>query len=72
MAEAARQGVDLVQDVPRDLPAVVGDGPKLKQVLYNLLSNAVKFSFQGGTVTVAARVLPAGESPLGWRRWSSR
>lgn len=64
MAEASRQGVDLAQDVAADLPPIVGDGPKLKQVLYNLISNAVKFSFEGGTVTVSARVLSAGSSPL--------
>ena len=36
------------------LPPVIGDGRKIKQVMYNLLSNAVKFTPDGGSVTVHA------------------
>ena len=44
----------LVKSVDADLPALVTDEGKLKQILINLLSNAVKFT-EAGTVSVAAR-----------------
>jgi signal transduction histidine kinase len=53
-------GVRLVRDIPADLPAVVADRTRLKQVLLNLLSNAVKFTERGGTVTVFARKTEEG------------
>jgi signal transduction histidine kinase len=42
-------------DVPADLPTIVADGDRLKQLLGNLLSNAVKYSPDGGAITVRAR-----------------
>jgi len=51
-AEAA--GIELVSDVPADLPSLYADERKLNQVLLNLLSNAIKFTPDGGTVAVAA------------------
>lgn len=44
-------------EVPR---AVVGDGPRIRQLLLNLLSNAVKFTEEGGVVL---RVAVAEERP---------
>jgi PAS domain S-box-containing protein len=46
--------LDLRQQVPEHLPAVLADRTRLKQVLINLLSNAIKFTEPGGTVTLAA------------------
>jgi signal transduction histidine kinase len=45
----------LVVDVPDDLPALVGDGPRLVQVFVNLLANANKFAPDDSTVRVVAR-----------------
>ncbi|MBA3945123.1 MAG: response regulator [Herpetosiphonaceae bacterium] len=48
------KGLQLVLDVAPELPRLMTDENKLKQVLLNLLSNAVKFTEQG-TITIAAR-----------------
>jgi signal transduction histidine kinase/DNA-binding response OmpR family regulator len=47
--------VRLVQEVEADLPMLVTDRDKVKQILMNLLSNAVKFTHTG-TITVSARL----------------
>ncbi|NUM43622.1 MAG: GAF domain-containing sensor histidine kinase [Anaerolineales bacterium] len=41
-------------DPPKNLPHIVGDKDKLKQVFLNLLSNAVKYNTSKGTLTMKA------------------
>ena len=52
---AREKGVDLLLDVPQDLPAVQTNEDRLQQVLTILLDNAVKFTPAGGSVTLFAR-----------------
>lgn len=51
---ADKKGLDLVLDVPRDLPPVLADRDRLQQILINLIDNAVKFT-SDGKVTLSAR-----------------
>ncbi len=45
---------DFVLDVPKNLPPVLADPERLRQILGNLLSNAVKYSPRGGVIRVGA------------------
>jgi PAS domain S-box-containing protein len=51
---AGRAGVALEAVLPEQLPRLLIDGRKMKQILLNLLSNAIKFTQQGGRVELAA------------------
>jgi PAS domain S-box-containing protein len=50
-AAQARQ-VRLVEELPDDLGAILGDFDRIQQIIWNLLSNAVKFTTAGGVVEV--------------------
>ena len=52
-AEAKRQ--TLTVSVPEDLPTVLGNPPRLRQMLANLIDNAIKYTPEEGRVTVEAR-----------------
>ena len=55
--EAAREaGLNLSADIDSDLPSLLADPVKLRQILLNLLSNAIKFTPQGGSITLKAFV----------------
>ncbi len=43
-------------DLPPDLPVIVGDEERLRQVFTNLLSNAIKYSPEGGTIRIGGWV----------------
>jgi PAS domain S-box-containing protein len=46
--QAAAKGLALTVTVDDAMPALVGDAPRLRQVLLNFLSNAIKFTRGGG------------------------
>jgi signal transduction histidine kinase len=51
-ARAESSGVVLVSEIPAELPYLLCDERKLKQVLLNLLSNGIKFTPSGGKVAI--------------------
>lgn len=52
--QAERAGVVLEHALPPDLPPLMADERKLRQMVLNLLSNAVKFTPSGGRVALSA------------------
>ena len=48
--------LDIVEDIESELPEVVGDEDKLKQVVINLISNAVKFTEEGSIICRARKI----------------
>jgi signal transduction histidine kinase len=57
---AERAALTLRSDIAANMPLILVDERKMKQVLLNLLSNAVKFTPAGGTVEVAVRLAEDG------------
>ena len=49
------RALELDNEVPDDLPAVLADPERVHQVLFNLVDNAIRFTPDGGRVTVSAR-----------------
>ena len=53
-------GIERVTAIPGDLPRLIADEVRVKQMLGNLLSNAIKFTLRGGTVRISAAVRDDG------------
>jgi CheY-like chemotaxis protein len=53
---AYKKEISLEFEVEADLPPLLADEAKFKQVMYNLLSNAIKFTPDGGKVFVTAAI----------------
>jgi len=58
--EASHAGVALQSAVSERLPALSGDGRRLKRALAHLVSNAIKFGAKGGFAVIGARLGDGG------------
>ena len=56
--QADHRDITMSLQAPDDVPVIVGDSKRLKQVLLNLTSNAVKYNRDGGRVEVKIAVGP--------------
>jgi len=52
---ASEKGLQVSVEIPDNLPPLIADQDKIKQVILNLLSNAIKYNYPGGKVQVACR-----------------
>ena len=59
-AKAREKDITVACDLPPDLPLMLGDALRLKQILINLLGNAVKFTPAKGDIAIEARETPQG------------
>ena len=50
--QAVSKGLILVKSLPDDIPDLIGDQAKIKQMLLNLLTNAIKFTPAGGEIEI--------------------
>jgi PAS domain S-box-containing protein len=64
ISRAKTQAVKIGSSVDPELPNLVADELKFKQILLNLLSNAVKFTSQGGKVSLGARTEDDGSMAI--------
>jgi len=50
---AARQGVELVLDIPGSSPSILVDEGRMLQVLKNLVENALRYTHEGSRITLS-------------------
>ncbi len=52
-AIAEEKGIEIISNIPQDLPLVTTNSKALTEVLNNLIDNAIKYTPQGGKVSIA-------------------
>lgn len=51
--------MNMLVEVDTDLPVMLGDKRKIRQILLNLISNSLKFTPEEGTIKISAKLDPA-------------
>ena len=70
--KAREKKIEIVSEIPEDLPLIRADRDRLSQILINVLDNAVKFTPEGGRVTLAASPAAGKEVVVTDRRHGDR
>ncbi|MBN1316729.1 MAG: GAF domain-containing sensor histidine kinase [Anaerolineales bacterium] len=52
--QANDKGIQIKLEFPDNLPVLIGDGNRIKQVFLNLISNAIKYNRQDGSIFITA------------------
>ncbi|GBO52820.1 circadian input kinase A [Pseudanabaena sp. lw0831] len=61
--QAHQKSIQLIEEIPKDLPDLMVDERRIRQVLINLLNNAVKFTPEGGSITLEISRLTPEQMP---------
>lgn len=64
MSRAFSSGLEIVEEIDRDLPALNADPRLVRQILINLVTNAVKYSENGGKITIKAHINDQGQMDI--------
>jgi two-component system cell cycle sensor histidine kinase PleC len=59
-AKAREKSIQVETNIDPELPHIMGDPLRLKQILINLLGNAVKFTPEGGRIAIEAKAVQEG------------
>jgi CheY-like chemotaxis protein len=61
--QAHQKSIQLIEKISKDLPDLMVDERRIRQVLINLLNNAVKFTPEGGSITLEISRLTSEQMP---------
>jgi PAS domain S-box-containing protein len=61
--QAFQKSIQLIEKIPQDLPDLMVDERRIRQVLINLLNNAVKFTPEGGSITLDISRITSEQMP---------
>ena len=62
LPQAERNEVQIINEIPKNLPLVMADAERMQRVVTNLLHNAIKFTPEGGSIDINAYLQESQQS----------